>query len=85
MDEKRSDRWGLAALGLLALPLLCCGLPVLLAAGGLAVIGGWLGAHGLWLAGGAILALAAAACGRWWVLRRRCAVPSPQPTVAARR
>ena len=78
--EHRGGRWSLATLGLLALPVLCCGLPALLAAGGLAVIGGWLGAHGLWLAGGGILAVAAAAGGQWWVDRRRCVAGPPPST-----
>jgi hypothetical protein len=74
-------RLGLGALGIVALPVLCCGLTALLAAGGLAVIGAWLGAHGLWVAGGATLAVAAAACGRWWVLRRGRVIPAPPTTV----
>ena len=85
MNDRRNARLGLGALGILALPVLCCGVPALLAAGGLAVIGGWLGAHGLWFAGGAILAVAAAACARWWVLRRRCVIPAPPTTVVDRR
>jgi hypothetical protein len=72
MDD-RHGRLGLAVLGLLALPVVCCALPTLLATGGLAILGGWLGAHGLWLAGSVLIALAAAICGRWWMARRRCA------------
>jgi len=84
-SDGKDDGWSFASLGLLALPVLCCGLPALLAAGGLAVVGGWLGAHGLWI-GGAAAAVAAAAVGvRWRTTRRRCAVSPPSPTVAERR
>lgn len=49
----------LAALGLGALLVVCCALPVLLAAGTLGALGGLLGSPWL-LAGAAVLAMAAA-------------------------
>lgn len=82
-DGGRSDRWSLAALAILPLMVLCCGLPALLAAGGLAVIGGWMGAHGLWLGGAILIAIAAGIGGRWWMTRRRCAL-TPPPGVVER-
>lgn len=72
-SDRRDHRSAWALVGLIAAPLLCCGLPVLAAAGTLAVLGGRLAANGLWLGGGVILAVAAAAVGlRWWTTRPRC-------------
>jgi hypothetical protein len=71
--DGNGHRWSFAALGLLALPVLCCGLPALLAAGGLAVIGGWLGTHGFWIGGAAAAVAAATLVTRWRAARRRCA------------
>jgi hypothetical protein len=85
VEGERSDRWSLAALGILPLAVLCCGLPALLAAGGLAAIGGWMGAHGLWLGGAILVAVAAGVGGRWWMTRRRCTLSSPASRAAERR
>ena len=71
---EKHDRWSLSLLGLPALVVLCCGLPALVAAGSLGVIGGWFVVHGWWLAGGAVLLSAAGLAGRWWIVQRRCAV-----------
>jgi membrane protein implicated in regulation of membrane protease activity len=85
-DGARSDRrWSLAALGIVPVAVLCCGAPAFLAAGGLAVIGGWLGAHGFWIAAAIALAVAVAACGRWRAARRRCAVRPSASTAGERR
>jgi hypothetical protein len=64
-------RKGLLALGPVAAVLaLCCGLPALLAAGGLAALGGVLVACGSWLAAVILLALAGGLGARWWTTRR---------------
>ncbi len=70
-----------AAAGVLLIPVLCCGLPLLVAAGGLGVAGGILGQA--WLIGLAAL-LAIGAVG--WAVRRRtnvtessCGCPSRHP------
>jgi hypothetical protein len=84
-DDGRSDRWSLAALGILPLAVLCCGLPGLLAAGGLAAIGGWMGAQGFWLGGAILVAVAAGVGGRWWMTRRRCTPGSPGSRAPERR
>ena len=78
MSEKRKGSSWLI-LGAVLLPLLCCGLPVLLAAGTLTAVGGGLAAHGFGVAGGALLVLAALLAGRWWIRRRRCDVPGGLP------
>ena len=64
---RRRSPW--AAVGLIALPLLCCGFPALAVAGTLAVAGGWLAAHGLWLGGGGLLVVATILARRWWTTR----------------
>lgn len=69
----------LATIGVIALPLLCCGLPLLIAAGGLGVLGSLLGNP--WVIGAAAVA-ALGALG--WRLRPRpapgadsCCPPEP--------
>lgn len=83
--DKKSDRSAFGIVGLLALPVLCCGLPALVAAGGLAAGGGWLTSHGSWLGGGIVLALAASFGIRWWTTRRRCALTPPTSAAIERR
>jgi hypothetical protein len=80
----------LLALGPVAAVLaLCCGLPALLAAGGLAAAGGVLGACGSWPAAVILLALAGGLGVRWWTARRRGDAPRaasggvPNPVEAA--
>ncbi|MHB8718602.1 MAG: hypothetical protein ACYDAC_06890 [Candidatus Dormibacteria bacterium] len=67
-----------AFLGFLALPVLCCGLPALLAAGTLAGVGGWLTADGSRVAAVGVLLAATVIGGRWWLQRRRCGIPAPR-------
>lgn len=69
-----SDRGGKGLLALApvaAVLALCCGLPALLAASGLAALGGVLVACGSWLAAVILLALAGGLGARWWTTRRR--------------
>jgi membrane protein implicated in regulation of membrane protease activity len=62
-DGKRT---ALAAVGFLLLPALCCGLPLLIAAGALGAVGSVLGNP--WVIGAAIVAVVAAVV---WFARRR--------------
>lgn len=64
-SEGRGWRW-LSALGLVLLPLVCCGLPLLIAAGALGAVGSVLSSP--WLLGGALAIVAGAVV---WVLQRR--------------
>lgn len=84
MNEK-PDHSVWATLGILALPVLCCGLPALLTAGVLAGVGGWLTAYGFWVGGIAVLLVAALVGGRWWLRRRRCELLDAHVAEAARR
>jgi hypothetical protein len=75
MNDRRKK--GLLALGpVAAVFALCCGLPALLAAGGLAAAGGVLGACGSWPAAVILLALAGGLGVRWWTTRRGASRPS---------
>lgn len=72
----------LAAVGLVLLPALCCGLPTLIAAGGLGLVGSVL--RSPWLIGIAVLALLGLLS--WWLTggaRRRpgacCPPEAPAP------
>ena len=65
----------LATLGLLLVPLACCGLPVLIAVGALGAVGSVLGSP--WVIGSAVLV---AAGGAAWLLRRHT---SKSPAVVA--
>ena len=73
--NKKRDRSSWLVPGAVALPLLCCGLPALVAAGALTAIGTGLAARGFWLAAIAVLLIAGVVGGRWWVRRHRCEVP----------
>lgn len=73
----------LATIGLVALPLLCCGLPALATAGALAGAGGWLVANGSWLGGGLVAAAAITLLSRRRFRQGRCEVPSPAPSAGA--
>lgn len=83
MNERDHSAWGV--LGLLALPVICCGLPALAAAGVLAGLGGLLGAYGFGLAGAVVLLVAAVFAGRWWMRRRQCELPEAPHDETARR
>ena len=72
-DKKGSSSW--AVLGVLALPVLCCGLPALIAAGILAGVGGWLAAYGFWLGGVVALLAAVVIFGRRVRRRDQCDIP----------
>lgn len=73
--ERDSKTSSLGLLALVALPLVCCGVPALVAAGALAATGGWLTAHGLTLGGVLLVAVGPGLAVRWVVGRRRCDVP----------
>lgn len=73
--ERRTHRSSWLVLGAVALPVLCCALPTLLAAGALTAVGTGLAAHGFWLAAGPVLLIAGAMAGWWWLHRRRCKAP----------
>jgi membrane protein implicated in regulation of membrane protease activity len=77
--QRHHNASSLGILALVALPLVCCGLPVLAAAGALAATGSWLTAHGVTLAGAVVLATGVGLAARWWVARRRCEVPPAEP------
>jgi hypothetical protein len=64
----RGDRSWVAALGLMLLPILCCALPLLIAAGGLGVIGSVL--RNPLVIGAAVLILVGLV---GWAVRRRAA------------
>jgi hypothetical protein len=66
-----SDRGKRGLLALAAVWALCCGMPALLVAGGLAAAGGGLGACGSWPAAVILLALAGGLGVRWWTTRRQ--------------
>lgn len=72
-DDTRST---LATVGLLLLPLACCGLPVLIAAGVLGGAGAMLGNP--WVIGAAMLV---AAGGAAWLLRRHTSKSSAAVTI----
>lgn len=66
VPDQDARRTRLAATGIVLIPVLCCGLPLLVAAGGLGVVGSILGQA--WLIGlAALLAVVAV----WWAVRRR--------------
>lgn len=74
-DPKEQGRRGaLPVLGLILLPLLCCGMPLLIAAGALGVFGavGSVLLGNPWVIIGAVVSLTALLV--WWVMRRRRAV-----------
>lgn len=84
-DKDRSAAGIGGMLALFALPVLCCGLPALAAAGSLAVAGTWLTAHGLTLIGAFVLVAGAGLGARWLVTRRRCEVPRAVPPARVER
>jgi hypothetical protein len=69
MPQRKPERNGDARVGvwLFLLPLVCCGLPLLIGVGAIGVVGSWL--HSWWLALVAVL-LVVAAIG-WHIRRRR--------------
>jgi hypothetical protein len=62
----QGKRTALAAAGFLLLPVLCCGLPLLIAAGALGAVGSVLGNP--WVIGAAVVVILAAVA---WFARRR--------------
>jgi hypothetical protein len=67
-SRENGDHGWAAALGLMLLPILCCGLPLLIAAGGLGVIGSVL--RNPLVIGAAVLILVGLVV---WAVRRRTA------------
>lgn len=74
---RRSERRGhLALFALFALPILCCALPALIAAGGLAALGSWL--HNPWpVAAAGLVLLGVTAWAARRLRNRRAPHPSP--------
>lgn len=72
MNLKESTVRRLATIGLILVPVLCCGLPVLIAAGALAGVGSVLGNP--WLIGAAVALLAGVVA---WRIRRHTGTATP--------
>lgn len=69
----KSDRAALILLPALLLPLICCGLPLVLLAPGPAALARY------WPASAVVLAVLVVVIGLWYVNRRRSARMSPPP------